>query len=114
MSDFKLHRFHMVDQASRLQFDHPDHGMTWRADGRFPLDLKGAIAHRLAVCWNVLEGMPTESLKNGMLLELCDAVEAGDMERAKAALAEMDRGIDRTGGKVNDCTSPGCLELAKR
>lgn len=107
MIDVKLHRFHMVDQATRLQFDHPTLGMTWRADGRYALDLKQAIAHRLAVCWNVLEGMPTELIEQGLLLELCLAIDAGDMDRAKAALAKMDSGIDRTDGRAHDCAA--CL-----
>jgi hypothetical protein len=108
VSDVKLHRFHMVDQSSRLQFDHPTLGMTWRADGRYSLDLKNKIAHRLAVCWNVLEGIPTEALMKGMLLELCKAIDAGDMQRAKAVLATMDRAVDNTDGRPHDCV--GCLK----
>lgn len=108
MSDVKLHRFHMVDQSTRLQFDHPTLVMTWRADGRYSLDLKNAIAHRLAVCWNVLEGMPTELLEQGLLLEMCEAIDAGDMDRAKAALAKIDRDTDQTDGRPHDCAS--CLK----
>lgn len=104
----RLHRFHMRDQATRLEFEHTRHAMAWRADGRFPLALKGAIAHRLAVCWNVLEGMPTALLEQGLLLELCQAVDAGDIDRAKAALAKMDRASDNTDGRPHDC--PGCLK----
>lgn len=101
----KLHRFHMRDQSSRLEFDNEVHGMAWRADGRYPLALKGAIAHRLAVCWNVLEGMPTELLEKGLLLELFKAVDAGDMDRAKAAVAKIDRGSDNTDGRPHDCNA---------
>lgn len=106
----KLHRYHMLDKASRLEFDAPERAwsMAWRADGRFPLALKGAIAHRLAVCWNVLEGMPTELLEQGLLIELVQAIDAGDMDRAKAAVAKMDRGIDNTDGRAHDCA--GCLK----
>lgn len=105
----KLHRYHMRDQASRLEFAAPESSfsMAWRADGRYPLALKGSIAHRLAVCWNVLEGMPTDLLEKGLLLELVQAIDAGDMERAKAAVAQMDRGIDHTNGRAHDCSA--CL-----
>lgn len=104
----KLHRFHCAPQATRVHVALPEHEMTWRADGRAPLDLKRDVAHRLAVCWNVLEGVPTEVLLQGHLLEMCMAIDAGDLERAKAALAKLDRGSDWSDGRPHDC--PGCLE----
>jgi hypothetical protein len=35
--------------------------MIWRGDGG-TLELKGDMTRRLAVCWNVLEGIPTDAL----------------------------------------------------
>lgn len=105
-----LHRYHCGAQASRLQVDLPDGSMTWRADGRAPLAAKGAIAHRLAVCWNVLEGMPTELLELGLLKRLCDAVAANDITTARAVLSEMDQGTDCTDGRLHDCKACAAKE----
>ncbi len=96
----KLHRIHAMNEATRLQID--DLGMTWRGDGGDPR-LKVDISHRLAVCWNVCEGMPTELLLSGVLRDLIAAVDAGDLAGAQAQLARMDRDIDRTDGRLHDC-----------
>lgn len=103
MSAVKLHHVHVSPQATRLQFDQPRQ-MTWRADGAAPLPLKRDVARRLAVCWNVLEGIPTEALESGVLLEICEAIDAGDMERAKRALAQLDAASEDTAdGKPHAC-----------
>jgi hypothetical protein len=92
-----------MPQSSRVQVVLPDGEQTWRMDGRAPLELKAAIARRLAVCWNVCEGFPTDQLELGILKELCDAVAAGDIAKAQEALARMDRGTDTTDGRLHDC-----------
>lgn len=102
----KLHRIHAAPQASRVQFKHDGVEMTWRGDGA-TLELKTQTAHRMAVCWNVCEGIPTELLEDGLLSEICNAVAAGDISRAKDALIKIDRGTDTTDGRLHDCES--CL-----
>lgn len=98
----RLHRIHALPAATRVQFDHADLHMTWRGNGG-TMDEKRQIAERLATCWNVLEGMPTALLLEGVLRELCDAVAGGDLAGAQAALAKMDRGTDTTDGRLHDC-----------
>ncbi len=102
----KLHRHHAAPQATRVQFGEPI-SQTWRGDGGNP-DLKAAIAYRLAVCWNVCEGIPTSQLEEGVLIELLDAVADGNLRRAQSLLAKMDRGFDETDGRFHDCEP--CLE----
>jgi hypothetical protein len=97
-----------MPQATRVQVVMPDGEQTWRMDGRAPLDLKAAVARRLAVCWNVCEGFPTEQLELGLLRELCNAVAAGDIAKAQELLAKSDRGCDTTDGRLHDCQP--CLE----
>ena len=101
----KLHRIHAGAASSRLEFSEPI-AMTWRGEGG-PPEIKTAVAHRLATCWNVLEGIPTAALLDGALRKICDAVEAGDLDAAQRELARFDRKIDRTNGRLHDC--PGCL-----
>jgi hypothetical protein len=100
----RLHRIHALGQASRLEID--DLGMVWRGEGGAG-QLKVDVAHRFAVCWNVCEGVPTEELERGFWRDLTDAVEAGDLKAARAALARIDRGTDRTNGRLHDCASCG-------
>lgn len=104
MADLKLHRLHAAPQATRVQFD--TMGITWRGEGGSVAD-KTAMARRLAVAWNVCEGFPTPALERGLLLELVNAVAAGNLEAAQAAVAEMDRSLDMTGGRLNDCVQCG-------
>jgi hypothetical protein len=101
----KLHHVHAAPQATRVQFDDP-HPMTWRADGTAPLTIKSQVARRLAVCWNVLEGLPTEALENGILREVFEAISANDLARAKRAAARVEQSYDLTeNGKVHACKS---------
>jgi hypothetical protein len=101
--DIKLHRVHAGAQASRLQFGDPIN-LHWRGEGsRVSLGTKAAIAHRLAVCWNVCEGIPIAELESGHWRELTDAVFAGDLKTAQAVLAKMDSGTDTSDGRLHDC-----------
>lgn len=104
MSDgLKLHHIHAAPQATRVEFDHHPVHITWRGDGG-TLPLKREMARRLAVCWNVLEGIPTEALESGMLREVFDAIAAGDLDRAQRAAAKVDAAIDLTeDGKQHAC-----------
>lgn len=104
----KLHHIHAAAQASRLEFEALDR-MTWRAEGRAPLALKAEVAYRAAVCWNVLEGIPTAALMDGVLLEIFEALDAGDLERARRAAGRLDAAADLT-----DDGMPHACEACRR
>lgn len=102
----KLHHIHAAAAATRVEFEEGSISLTWRGEGSGSLALKRDMARRLAVCWNVLEGVPTEALEGGMLTELCLAVAAGDMPRAQRALSVVDRAVELTAdGKPHACTA---------
>lgn len=105
----KLHRVHAGATSSRLEFDAPIR-MTWRGEGG-DVAIKNAMAHRLATCWNVCEGIPTALLLDGVIRDVFAAVEAGDLAAAQALVARLDRGTDRSHGRLHDC--PGCLRSAR-
>jgi hypothetical protein len=103
----KLHRIHASAQSTRFQID--ELHTTWRGEGgKLSLATKIDIAHRMAVCWNVAEGIPTEVLEGGILRELTQAVLDGDLARAQAALSKLHAGTDTTHGRLHDC--PSCLK----
>lgn len=88
-----LHRKHLAYDAK---------GTGWRVDlghaasiriesqkGELSNATKKAIAHRLAVTWNVLEGIPTKDLLAGAVRkcfeaadQLCTELEAGGLDEA--------------------------------
>lgn len=100
----KLHRLHAANQATRVQFD--TLGITWRGEGGTVAD-KTAMAHRLALCWNLCEGFTTEALERGMMRDLPQAVYVGDFAEARRLVTEMDRAVDRTDGRLHDCVRCG-------
>lgn len=102
----KLHRIHANAQSTRLEFNSLD--LTWRGEGRsVSLADKMAIAHRLALCWNLCEGMPTELLEGGLLRDVAWAVRDGDLAKAQELQRQLDDGRDLTDGRLHDCAS--CL-----
>jgi hypothetical protein len=102
----RLHHLHAAAQATRVEFHGIRPAMIWRADGNASLEIKGRTARRLAVCWNVLEGIPTEALETGMLLEVFEAIAAGDLERAQRAAAQVEAAVELTdNGKPHACES---------
>lgn len=122
----KLHRIHAAVAATRVEFDTNGLSMTWRGEGKGGLALKAEIARRLAICWNVCEGMPIEALEAGLIRDVfnhADALVAGledDLEgwetklgeKTSTALAALrdalnkcDTTLDRTDGRLNDCES---------
>ena len=68
---------------------------------------KELIAYRMAVCWNVLEGISTEALMSGVLRDLVHAVIARDYPLAERLIARLDIATDTTGDRLHDCG--GCL-----
>jgi hypothetical protein len=107
----RLHHIHASPQATRVEFDQPVE-IIWRGDGG-SLPRKRDMARRLAVCWNVLEGIPTEALESGMLREVFEAIDAGDIRRARRAAAVVDASIELTAdGRAHRCKSPKCRHPA--
>ncbi len=60
----ELHRIDAVVQASRVELDDVD--MVWRGEGG-SLELKRQAAYRIALCWNVLEGIPATALAEWLM-----------------------------------------------
>ncbi len=95
----------------------------WRGEGG-DWETKREFAYRLALCWNLAEGWPTEALEQGILrsvedglvqlLELLE-VRAEDLPedvrtlggRLLRLLEERDTHYDLTHGRPHDCAS--CL-----
>ena len=100
----KLHRIHAAPQATRVQFD--TLGVDWRGEGG-TVAAKTEMARRLAVCWNVCEGFPTPALEADLMGRMINAVAAGDLATAQDLVRQMDRSLDMTGGRLNDCVQCG-------
>ncbi|MGE3454342.1 MAG: hypothetical protein AB7O24_04435 [Kofleriaceae bacterium] len=71
--------------------------------GNASLPLKRAMAERIATCWNVLEGIPTAALLDGVLRDIFMAIDAGDLAEAQRLLAVLDSRTDLTDGRAHDC-----------
>lgn len=119
----KLHRIHAAPAAGKGGCSFDLGGIRWRGDGGAPTpegqERKRAMAYRLAVCWNVIEGIPTEDLEAGILRDVFDAAErlvaimggdgaepGSDVAALRDALARFDGRVDRTDGRLHDCK--GC------
>ena len=104
----KLHRIHVSPQATRVQISGTAGvgSQTWRGEGGDGA-AKQAIAYRLALCWNVLEGIPSAALEAGLVRDLCTLIEAGDLAGAQALVARWTDLVDMTNGRPHDCA--GCL-----
>lgn len=96
-----IHRIHAAPVASRVQFHELGHA--WRADGGRSLPEKVAVAYRLALCWNVMEGIPTELIEAGWIRDLCAAVDAGDLAKAQAIVRQWSERIELVDGRPHDC-----------
>lgn len=126
MTPDKLHRVHVYPSTFRLDVG-GNTGLSYRPESSaHDADTKAAVARRLAVCWNVLEGMPTHELEEGVLSDVFEAAWAlsdacalllrtddlpDELREAHArlfdALSRGERAVDRTRGRLHDCT--GCL-----
>lgn len=117
MSD-RLHRIHAAPATGKGGCRLDVGGVTWRGEGGG--DGRRAMAHRLGLAWNLLEGWPTEALERGVLREVDDlAHELADEVLAlgddapreltriatllRAAFAERDPHQDLTDGRPADC-----------
>ena len=119
----RWHRVHAAPASGRGGCSLDIGPVRWRGEGG-DQETKRELAYRLAVCWNVAEGWPTEALEAGVLrsvedglvklLELlrvrsedvpCDIRKLGD--RLSRLLEERDTHYDLTDGRPHDCAA--CL-----
>jgi hypothetical protein len=99
----ELHRHHAGHDAKSKGWRVDAGGLSWRPDGKASTELKRATALRLAVCWNICEGIPTDALLAGVVRDqvfaardVCAAVERepGLFSAEVRALAERFRAAD--------------------
>jgi hypothetical protein len=100
----------------------------WRGEGG-DQETKRELAYRLALCWNLAEGWPTEALEKGILRSVEDALvellallelrseEVPEEVRSLAGrlsrlLEERDTHFDLTDGRPHDCAA--CLAKPAR
>jgi len=100
----------------------------WRGEGG-DQETKRELAYRLALCWNLAEGWPTEALEKGILRSVQDTlvellqlleVRSNDIpddvrmlgNRLSRLLAERDAHCDLTDGRPHDCAA--CLARPDR
>lgn len=121
----KLHRIHAAPASGKGGNSFDLGPYRWRPENASPgkADQARAMAHRLSTCWNVLEGIPTEALEDGVLRreaeavqELLDAATAGHqlqpyVDRLRAAHEAVGAIIDFTNGRIHDCEQ--CLRRGK-
>lgn len=112
-----LHRVHAAPAAGKGGNSVDIGAVRWRGESSAGAP-KREMAHRIATCWNVLEGWPTAALEAGCLREVDDAALAllsalegetltqeGNLarERLRAAFAARDPQQDLSGGRPADC-----------
>jgi len=119
----RWHRVHAAPASGRGGCSLDIGPVRWRGEGG-DQETKRELAYRLAVCWNVAEGWPTEALERGVLrsvedglVELLELLEvrAAEVpedvrvlgERLSRLLEERDAHYDLTDGRPHDCA--GCL-----
>ena len=100
----------------------------WRSEG-VTEETKRQFSYRLALCWNLAEGWPTEALERGVLRSVEDAlvellglleVRSEDIpddvrtlgDRLSRLLEERDTRFDLTNGRPHDCAA--CLAKPDR
>ena len=119
----RWHRVHAVPASGRGGCSLDIGPVRWRGEGG-DQEAKRELAYRMAVCWNVAEGWPTEALEAGVLrsvedglAELLELLEVRSEEvpedlralgdRLSWRLEERDANYDLTDGRPHDC--PGCV-----
>jgi hypothetical protein len=119
----RWHRVHAAPASGRGGCSLDIGPVRWRGEGG-DQETKRELAYRMAVCWNVAEGWPTDALEKGILrsvedrlaelLALLDGRSAevpDDVralgERLSRLLEERDAHYDVTDGRPHDCAT--CL-----
>jgi hypothetical protein len=124
----RWHRVHAAPASGRGGCSLDIGPTRWRGE-RGDQETKRELAYRLAVCWNVAEGWPTETLERGVLrsvedglIELLELLKAHSEvvpddirvlgERLSRLLGERDTHYDFSDGRPHDC--PACLAKPPR
>jgi len=124
----RWHRIHASPASGRGGCSLDIGPVRWRGEGG-DQETKRELAYRLAVCWNVAEGWPTEALEEGILrsvedtlVELLELVEVRSEDipddvralgqRLSRLLKERDTHFDLTDGRPHDCAA--CLAKPAR
>ena len=119
----RWHRVHAAPASGRGGCSLDIGPTRWRGEGG-DQETKRELAYRLAVCWNVAEGWPTDALEAGVLrsvedalVQLLELLEARSKEvpdeirtlgnRLSRLLEERDTHYDLTDGRPHDCAA--CL-----
>ena len=124
----RWHRVHAAPASGRGGCSLDIGPVRWRGEGG-DQETKRELAYRMAVCWNVAEGWPTEALEAGILRSVEDGLaqllellevhskEVPDevralRERLLRLLDERDGHYDLAEGRPHDCEA--CLGKSPR
>ena len=124
----RWHRVHAAPASGRGGCSFDIGPVRWRGEGGTQED-KRELAYRLALCWNLAEGWPTEALEKGILRSVEDAlVQLLDLldrrsaevpadirtlaDRLSCLLKERDTHYDFTDRRPHDCAA--CLAKPDR
>jgi hypothetical protein len=80
----ELHKVHAGHDVKTKSVRVDIGSVAWRGEGGSDRERKAAMALRLAVCWNICEGIPTARLLDGVVLDYYVAV-----DKLLAALGEQ-------------------------
>ena len=124
----RWHRVHAAPASGRGGCSLDIGPVRWRGEGGTQ-EAKRELAYRLALCWNLAEGWPTEALEKGILrsvedtlVQLLDLLDRRSAEvpadirtladRLSCLLEERDTHYDLTDGRPHDCAA--CLAKPDR
>ena len=124
----RWHRIHASPASGRGGCSLDTGPVRWRGEGG-DQETKRELAYRLALCWNLAEGWPTEALEKGILrsvedalVQLLDLIRERSQEvpddmrtladRLSRLLEERDTHFDLTDGRPHDCAA--CLAKPAR
>ena len=124
----RWHRVHAAPASGRGGCSLDTGPVRWRGEGG-DQETKRELAYRLALCWNLAEGWPTEALEKGILrsvedtlVELLELLEVRSEDipddvrtlgaRLSRLLEERDTRFDLTDGRPHDCAA--CLAKPAR
>jgi hypothetical protein len=124
----RWHRVHAAPASGRGGCSLDIGPLRWRGEGG-DQETKRELAYRLAVCWNVAEGWPTDVLEAGVLRSVEDglvqllelfAVHSEEVpddlrmlaDRLSRLLEARDTHYDLTDGRPHDCAA--CLARTAR
>ncbi len=119
----RWHRVHAAPASGRGGCSLDTGPVRWRGEGG-DQETKRELAYRLALCWNLAEGWPTEALEKGILRSVEETlvgllalleVRSEDIpndvrmlgEQVSRLLEERDANYDLTDGRPHDCAA--CL-----